>query len=123
MYLPTINPKASRLVAVYAYGPYQIGLWTDCANTGPSVKFRYVMTVLDANGQPCYAVASEESPSVIDGSMSYVLGVFPGDPSHQNLGHADDWANLDHFHTKALQLITEHFKLDESPKPLKLVAP
>jgi hypothetical protein len=70
-------------------------------------------------GRPCFAVASEvnrvASP---DSERSHFLGVFPGEPQHINLGASHDWADIERFANKALEIIAEHFSLSDLPKEI-----
>jgi hypothetical protein len=70
-------------------------------------------------GRPCFAVAAEvnrlASP---DSGRSLFLGVFPGEPRHINLGASDDWADLEKFADKALEVIVEHFSLSKAPEEI-----
>lgn len=70
-------------------------------------------------GRPCFAVTSEANRTATPGSgRSHFLCVFPGGPQHDNLGAADDWADLEKFAAKALGVIAERFALPGPPQEI-----
>jgi len=74
-------------------------------------------------GRVCFAVAAEVNRIAAPGSgRSHFLGVFPGEPRHINLGASDDWADLEKFAGKALEVIVEHFSLPAAPEDIGVPA-
>jgi hypothetical protein len=70
-------------------------------------------------GRPCFAVVSEVNRvAAPDSERSHFLGVFPGGPQHINLGASDDWADMERFANKALEIIAEHFSLSNLPEEI-----
>ena len=55
-----------------------------------------------------------------DSGRSHFLGVFPGGPQHINLGASDDWADIEKFANKALEVIVEHFSLSKAPEEIEV---
>ena len=49
---------------------------------------------------------------------SHFLGLFPGE-GHVNLGAADEWADMDKFAAKALEIIAEQFSLPKPPEEME----
>jgi len=73
-------------------------------------------------GRPCLAVASEVNRMATAGSgRSHFLGLFPGD-GHVNLGAADEWADMDSFAAKALEVVAGQFSLSKPPEEIEAPA-
>jgi hypothetical protein len=71
-------------------------------------------------GRPCLAVAAEVNRMATPGSgRSHFLGLFPGE-GHVNLGAADDWAEMDRFAAKALEIVAEQFSLSKPPEEIEV---
>lgn len=125
MYLPALTN--ARPVSRYMIGEYLAVVLTDCESKG-SIEYKHVVLVYrmgaeyedGENPLPVLAVAAEKSEGVAEllGEESteerYFLGVFPGD-GHMNMGMSADWADLEKFTTKALDVIANHFKIDKPP--------
>jgi hypothetical protein len=117
----------ARLVRHYFFrhpqrGPCSCVLVTDC-RTNSRIQYAHVMYVYEQGdfltGRPCFAVAAEVNRVASPGSgRSHFLGVFPGEPRHINLGASDEWADLERFANKALEVIVEHFSLSIAPKEI-----
>jgi hypothetical protein len=125
MYLPGL--EGARFVRMYFFrdpqrGPCSCVLVTDCRNSS-RVQYAHVMYVYEGGdfltGRPCLAVASEVNRMASAGSgRSHFLGLFPGE-GHVNLGAADDWADMDRFAAKALEVIAEQFSLPKPPEEIE----
>ena len=125
VYLPELAD--ARFVRNYVFrhpqrGPCSCVLVTECRTNSP-IQYAHVMYIYEQGdfltGRPCFAVASEvnrvASP---DSGRSHFLGVFPGGPQHLNLGATDDWADIEKFANKALEVIVEHFSLAKAPEEI-----
>jgi hypothetical protein len=118
MYLPVL--KAARTHARYKIGSYVALVLTNCESAGV-IQYLYVVIVFKpGESQPCFAVAAESSEAIQPGTRGYFLGVFPGS-GHLNMGLSEDWGDLEKFTVKALEIITTHLKVTETP--LKLMEP
>lgn len=126
VYLPDL--AEGRLVRYYhfrhpQFGPSSCVLVSDCKANSPNLQYAHVLYVYEGGdfimGRPCFAVASEvnQGPAVSIG-RSHFLGLFPGDGQqiHINLGASDDWADIQKFTPRALELIVEHFSLANPPQ-------
>ena len=105
-YFPDIisaNPKQT-----FQHGKYTIGLFDNIVSEG-SIRYRYVISVLDERELPCFMVTSEvNSVARIRGGGSHFLCIFDGE-GHLNLSGSDDWGNEAKFTTEALRIIKEKF--------------
>jgi hypothetical protein len=115
-YFPAL--ERARPVKRFQLGPYLAVVFTDCASMG-TVQYTHVMFVLDEDStEPRLAVAAEvntlHGQPGFEASGSHFLGVFPGD-SHLNLGDANDWADLETFTHKALELAAGHLGVADAP--------
>jgi hypothetical protein len=118
MYLPMLTD--ARVVNRYKMGPYLAVVLTDC-KSGGMIAYRHVVMVYtfepepggESRPRPILAVAAEESEILEDHNACF-LGIFPGD-GHLNLGHSTDWADLDKFTTKALEIIASHLHTTDPP--------
>ena len=125
IYLPGL--EGARFVRMYFFrdpqqGPCSCVLVTDCQNSS-RVEYAHVMYVYEGGdvltGRPCLAVASEVNRMATAGSgRSHFLGLFPGE-GHVNLGASDDWAEMDRFAAKALEVIAERFSLPKPPEEME----
>jgi hypothetical protein len=121
MYLPAI--KDAQREAVYRVGPYFAIVLTDCVSEG-DIDYKHAIFVYlpDPHAerpQWVMAVAAEISDMVRDlhkddPNPPYFLGVFPG-TGHQNLGASPDWADLEKFTARGLEVVAEHLNVDKSP--------
>lgn len=124
VYLPDL--AEGRLVRYYHFrhpqsGPSSCVLVSDCKANSPNLQYAYVLYVYEGGdfltGRPCFAVASEVNRVAPVGSgRSHFLGVFPGGQQHINLGASDDWADIQKFTPRALEIIVEHFSLSSPPQ-------
>src|SRR5512136_2237169 len=124
VYLPDLS--GGRFVRSYFFrhpqrGPCSCVLVTDCKNSS-RVQYAHVMYVYEGGdfltGRPCLAVASEVNRMASAGSgRSHFLGLFPGE-GHVNLGAADEWAEMEKFAAKALEVIAEQFSLPKPPEQM-----
>ena len=106
----------------YQLGGYRIDVITDCESVG-HIQYAHVALVFQGSQkQPCYAVASEVNAMAATlGGGSHFLGVFPGE-GHVNMGNSNEWADLDHFTAKALEMIAKQFKITDPPQEMPLEA-
>jgi len=116
MYLPTL--KNARPVYHYQIGSYIAVVVTDCESVG-MISYTHVLFLLEPRKQePIFAVAAELNSFTASISTERLfLGVFNGQ-GHLNLGMSEDWADLDKFTARALKIVTDHFKITETPHPL-----
>lgn len=119
MYLPALTN--ARRVASYVIGPYIGVLLTDCEASGvidyKHVLFVYLPDPVNPGKPPqvVMAVAAELSsmlkpPSDAEQPEAYFLGVFPGD-GHYNLGMSEDWADLEKFAARAVEVARERLEV------------
>jgi hypothetical protein len=73
-----------------------------------SVKYLYTLAVHPKGGGDAEVYVASEINKMPPGqrSGSHFLGVFPGE-GHVNLGAADDWADIDKFEARALEVVRE----------------
>src|SRR5215469_8429136 len=80
-YMPRV--AAAEPIREYALGGYRAILFGDIESAGV-VQYTYILAVYDAEGQPCFFVASEVNQArEALGGGSHFLGVFPG-CGHEN---------------------------------------
>ncbi len=121
MYLPAL--RNARPVYRYRIGDYVAIIMTDCESIG-TIQYTHVLFLLDPNQpNPIFAVAAEVNtmPAAESETQSF-LGVFPGS-RHENHGLSADWADLDKFSARALQIVAERFEIAEPPVLLTLPNP
>jgi hypothetical protein len=123
MYLPALND--ARIVASYTFGQDILTtILTDCKSSG-AIQYTHVMLVYRLNpdepDQPTIimAVASEINRMAHLGGGSHFLGVFPGN-GHTNLGASDEWADLQTFIQKALEVTAGYLNLNAPPVRIDL---
>src|SRR5215467_2028838 len=105
MYAPHI--KSARQLRRYRLGNYQALLFDQCEAVGP-IRYLYVLVIFqEGERTPTLFVASEESdmPPALSPSPPF-LGLFGAD-GHHNFGTSPDWADLEAFTARALQLAAE----------------
>lgn len=120
LYLPAISD--ARHVRSYKIGPYLGTLVTDCQSAGEieytHVLFIYQMVPLPKKETPppCVMAVAAEVNSFVGqfGGGSHFLGVFPGS-GHENWGDSDQWADLDIFADKALEIVQDRLHVSEPP--------
>lgn len=129
VYLPGIAD--AKFVRNYFFphpemGPCSCVLVTGCkSEDGPAYAHAfYVYERGDfLTGRPCFAVAAEINKLSQPGDgRSHFLGVFPGGPEHINQGASDEWADLEKFERRAIEVVMERFSLGEPPKELPVPA-
>jgi hypothetical protein len=118
-YFPAL--KRARPARRYQLGPYLAVVFSDCVSMG-TVQYTHVLFVLPENGtEPRLAVAAEvntlHGQPGFEASGSHFLGVFPGS-SHENLGASDDWADLERFTRKALELAAGRLGVADAPQEI-----
>lgn len=106
------------------HGPCSCVLVTQCKANSPNLQYAHVMYVYAQGdfltGKPCFAVAAEVNRIAPPGSgRSHFLGMFAGEPRHVNLGASDEWADIEKFTAKALEVIAEHFDLPSPPQDIE----
>jgi hypothetical protein len=107
-YMPRV--VSAQPIREYALGNYRAILFGDIESAG-IVQYRYILAVFDAEGQPCFFVASEVNQSrEALGGGSHFLGVFPG-CGHENLGDSDAWADLETFACRAVEIVKERLAI------------
>ena len=104
----------------FRFGDYRALLLTDLEPLG-SIQCLYVLQVFKVPERKlCLCVAAETNrmhgmrrPG--DGKSgsggSHFLGLFPGQ-GHMNFGSSNDWANIEIFAAKAVELARSHLKVD-----------
>lgn len=109
----------------FRFGSYAAVVLSDFEpSDDDEIKYLYVMAVFELpEGKLCLCVASEQSqellalwerhPEFNPGGNAHVLGLFDGG-GHSNLGTSSDWADLEKFTAKALDVARSHLK-DDSP--------
>jgi len=121
MYLPAL--KNARPASRYRVGNYLALIVTDCESIG-MIQYTHVLFLLEMGQvQPIFAVAAEmNSMSLAGGETRLFLGVFSGG-GHENHGMSADWADLDKFSARALQIVAERYAITEPPELLPLANP
>src|SRR3954465_4912475 len=116
MYLPVL--KNARPVYRYRIGNYVAVIVTDCESIG-MIQYTHVLFLLEAGqAQPIFAVAAEmNNLSIARGQTDLFLGVFANN-RHENHGTSPDWADLNKFSARALQIVVERFNVTEPPELL-----
>lgn len=107
----------------YVIGPYMAMVFTNCESAG-HVQYEHVLMVYEVNASKpddeppirVMAVASEINIQSQPGDgCSHFLGVFPG-TGHMNMGCSDEWADLQTFIMRALEIVVNHMDIDQAPK-------
>jgi hypothetical protein len=122
VYLPKLT--GARVVRTFRFraasGPYCCVLVTDC-RCEESPEYAHVLYVhrgLGVFGPACFAVAAEVNRLAAPGSgRSHFLGVFHGasGPMHENLGSSDEWADMERFAHRALEIVASRFSPASPP--------
>ena len=104
-YWPVV--EGGTISRVFHLGRYRAALRTGMRSPG-SVQYLYALFVFrEPEAKLCLCVASEENGFRLEPpSGSHFLGVFPGE-GHVNLGASDDWADVDLFTPRALEVAGE----------------
>lgn len=114
VYMPHIRSATAR--RRYRFGSYTAVLLDQIESVG-AVEYLYIFAVRrDGDDLPCLFVASEasEMPEEL-GGRSHFLGVFDAS-GHYNLGASDEWANMEHFASKALSIVIARLNITEEPR-------
>ncbi len=143
MCLPDL--KTMRIVRNYLLGDCFCMLCTDCV-TNQQIEYSHVLFVVRAPAkEPNFAVAAEVNTMAAMGREivdrmraegkgeqevaataamvgSHYLGVFPGD-GHRNLGASDDWADLEKFSGRALEVVAAEFAITSAPIERPVLTP
>ncbi len=100
----------------YRLDPYTFVLLGDIESLGV-IEYLYILfAIKDDENAPDLFVASEVNAMAKSlGGGSHFLGVFD-QAGHGNMGAADQWANLDIFAAKALEIATARLGLEGTPK-------
>jgi hypothetical protein len=131
MYLPVI--ASARRVRKFRLGPFLATLVTDCqmpATNQPIIRYKHILflsALHDPVFKPFFAVAAERSSMLEEMALSgegyskdaHFLGVFPGE-GHMNFGMSDEWADLDKFSARALEIASQHLKISDTPQEIPL---
>src|SRR5688572_4904388 len=126
MYLPAISD--AKHVSSYMFGrEIMVMFFTDCTSAGTIQYAHVAFTYRIDPDKPMpqtpppviLAVASEINQMAQLGGGSHFLGVFPGS-GHMNMGASNDWADLEKFTQKALDVIADQLQLNVPPVRLDL---
>jgi len=125
MYLPHITD--AKHASSWVIGPLLARVLTECVSEGV-IEYRHVMFVYAINPKPeednqnldiVFAVASERNSMMPEDSDECFLGVFNG-TGHGNMGASEAWADLDTFTQRALEIVSDNFKLTTPPRQIPL---
>ena len=118
-YWPVI--KGGKVASQFRFADYQALLMIKMRSPG-LVKYLYVMLIFKMpENKLCLCVASEKNRDYgrntqddqpFDFGGSHFLGLFPGQ-DHLNLGASNDWADVDRFTARALELARDHLKVSD----------
>jgi hypothetical protein len=115
-YMPAITK--ARWVRYFQLGLYRAVVGSDCESIG-SIQYAHVMYVFKKLEQhPCLAVTSEYSDEFGEDGSRFLCVFFAG--SHLNTGFSRDWADLDSFIHKALEMAVRELNISEAPEELPL---
>jgi hypothetical protein len=100
LYAPTVI-KADEIER-FKIGTYEAIMLGNIQARG-MIQYLYILEIRDENG-PCLYITSEVNAMKKElGGGSHFLCIFEGE-RHLNLGDSDEWANLDVFKGKAIEL-------------------
>ncbi len=113
MYKPLIT--SAKPLLRYRLAPYTFILLGEIESLGVIEYLFILFAIKDEENAPELFIASEVNAMAATlGGGSHFLGVF--DPQgHWNLGASDQWANLDLFAAKALEIATTRLGLEGNP--------
>ena len=113
--------EGGRVTRRFRFANYQAAIVTDMRSTG-NVEYLYVMLIFKMpEDKLCLCIASEKNRNYgrriqgdqpFDFGASHFLGLFPGQ-GHQNFGTSNDWADIDRFTARALELARDHLKVSD----------
>ena len=114
VYRPLI--KSANPLLRYRMDPYTFVLLGEIESLGV-IEYLYILfAIKDEEDAPDLFVASEVNARAKSlGGGSHFLGVFDQN-GHTNMGSSDQWANLDIFAARALEIDTARLGLEGSPK-------
>lgn len=105
----------------FRFGDYRAVVVADLKSLG-RVEYLYVMPIFKVGTDGmCLCVASEKNrmydrnlqgDGTIEPGESHFLGLFPGH-GHLNLGSSNDWADLEKFTVKALEVARHHLHVED----------
>jgi len=107
-YMPQIsNARTAKRIPLSTMK--HTALLLDNIESAGSVKYLYILAIFDhATEEPCLFIASEENLYDSESrSGSHFLGLFPGN-GHRNLGCSDDWADIEKFEKRSVELAEEY---------------
>jgi hypothetical protein len=113
MYSPHI--KSAKPLLRYRLPPYTFVLLGEIESIG-LIGYLYLLIAMKDDEKAPSLFVSAEVNSTVDkcGGGSHFLCIF--DPEgHHNLGHHNQWANLDIFAAKALEIATQRLGLEGNP--------
>lgn len=128
MYSPMI--KSSTCIRRYVLAPFLFALHSEIQNfeslpgmPGKPIQYLYILAACrEGETQPCLFVASEEEKPIFlpqsspsDMPKGYFLGAFTNQ-GHLNYGKSKDWADLELFTTRALQIATQQLGVSGVPQ-------
>jgi len=107
--------KRATMLRKYRLGPNVTGLYGNIESAG-SMQYSFILAVQrDTERQPFVFVTSEVSVLAHAMGPSHVLGIFEGD-RHVNMGFSDEWADLEHFTMRALEIAAGYVGVTDPPK-------
>lgn len=116
VYLPTITK--ARWVKRFQIGPYRAIVGTDCESTGP-IHYTHILYIFkEGEDRPYLAVSSEFAYGTGEDGIRHVCLFFGG--SHFNAGPSSDWADLEKFTQKALELVADVLHVTDKPQELSI---
>jgi len=93
----------------FKLGLYEAHLLKDIQAQG-HIRYLYVLQ-LSMDGKPCLYISSEENAMAAElGGGSHFLCAFEGD-RHLNFGCSDQWADLETFKAKAIEMAKERLSV------------
>lgn len=110
-YWPLI--EGGTVSRLFTFADYRAGLLTGMRSLG-AVQYLFVMLIFRApTNELCLCIASEANEPFDQHPVgSHFLGLFTGD-EHRNLGASNDWASMELFTARALELAREHLKVSD----------
>lgn len=114
VYMPHIRSAVAR--RRYRLGSYTAVLLDQIESVG-AVEYLYIVAVRrDGDDLPCLFVTSEtsEMPEGL-GGRPHFLGMFDAS-GHSNLGASDEWADMEHFASRALSIVIARLNITEEPR-------
>jgi hypothetical protein len=110
--------KSARGVRRYRLGTYVAELFDRVEGAGV-VAYLYVLAVTEADGETPRLYVTSEVNRMADvlGGGSHFLGAFV-ERGHLNMGASDEWADLERFASRALEVAARQLGVAESPEAL-----